>query len=200
MLDPLRMIPHNHRRCCLMLSTTAVLGLQVSIKISASKNRMPTIFDHWWVWNFFLEHALETSFFGNNHTCCFQSAEIYKPMKDLLLDKISLEGMEMSHPTNGIVKVKCQPTACFFNIQASKQLMGFSTRSKVCKVFLGIIAPGILPHSENSPRARSKETKHMWLLNIPTPPEMLPMRYTLEMFSLSVKKISLPKIWYEYHT
>lgn len=111
-------------------------------------------------------------FFGNNRTCCFQSAEIYKPMKDLLLDKISLEGIEISHPTNAIVKVKCQPTACFFNIQASEQLMGFSTRSKVCKVLLGIIAPGILPQKNpqtfgkssgklqttESPRARSKET------------------------------------------
>ena len=52
-------------------------------------------------------------------------------MKDLLLDKISLEGIEMSHPTNAIVKVRCQPTACFFNIQASQQLMGWDKKQSL---------------------------------------------------------------------
>lgn len=129
-------------------------------------------------------------------------------MKDLLLDKISLEGIEMSHPTNAIVKAKCleQPVSSTFKLINNSWV---ETRSKVCKVLLGIIAPGILPHSaerkptgnssgkfhfSESRRVRSKETNqkcgNTWGKNIPTPPEMLPMRYTLEMFSMSVKKKS----------
>lgn len=117
-------------------------------------------------------------------------------MKDLLLDKISLEGIEISHPTNAIVKVKCQPTACFFNIQASQQLMGFSTRSKVCKVLLGIIAPGILPQQKNPQELDLKKriknvSKHMWQEKHPnTSRNAIPMRHTLEMFSMSMKKRS----------
>lgn len=149
MLDPLRMIPQQPPE---MLPHALDHCSSWPSGVNQNLCQQESNANHFWSLmglKLLLGTCLGNFFFGNNHTCCFQSAEIYKPMKDLLLDKISLEGIEISHPTNVIVKVKCQPTACFFNIQASEQLMGFSTRSKVCKVLLGIIAPGILPQQKN---------------------------------------------------